>query len=175
MFSKITYKNKCILLFGGFTIFLFVGYGLSFSDTFELAAQVKEKEGKLDWFREKEKELPMLKTKMQEFDKVCSKTDSVEVRDKLTAWISEFAEHNNCLVTEIPANLTFKNKQVNIETNTFTVKGNFHNLLKLLNGLESDCKYVSKIMSSRFHSVKDMQTKRKSLYLTIITQSYRQI
>ncbi len=174
MLEKLNYNQKCYLLFGGLLLFLFIGYQFSFSDTFVLASEIKNKEQKLGWLKEKEKELPALKAKMQEFEQAYSKGDSSAVRDKLTAYISDFAEKNSCLVTEIPVNSSFKNENLNVQTNSFTVKGNFYNLLRLLHTLETDYKYVSKIMSARFFSVKDLQTKKKNLYLTLITQSFEQ-
>ncbi|MCE3229883.1 MAG: hypothetical protein K0S32_4434 [Bacteroidetes bacterium] len=174
MLDKLDYKKKSLLLFGGFILFLFLGYRFSFSDTFVIKDQIKEKEEKLSWLKEKEKELPALKAKMTEFERAYSKSDSSAVRDKLTAYISEFAETNNCLVTEIPTNSSFKNDNLKVQTNTFTIKGNFHSLLSLLYKLENDYKYVAKIMSSKFYTVRDMQAKKKYLYLTIITQSFEQ-
>jgi hypothetical protein len=174
MFDRLTYKNKCMALFGGFLLFLFVAYEFSLSDTLKLSSDIKEKEQKLSWLKEKEKELPALKARMAEFEKAYSKNDSLAVRDKLTEFISDFAEKNNCLVTEIPLNSSFKNDNLHVQTNSFTIKGNFNNLLTLLYRLESDCRYVAKIMSSRFYTVKDIQSKRKYLYLTIITQSFEQ-
>ena len=174
MFEKLSYKQKCYLLFGGLILFLFIGYQFSFSDTFVLLSEINSKEQKLVWLKEKEKELPALKAKMDEFENAYSKGDSTAVRDKLTAYISDFAEKNNCLVTEIPVNSSFKNENLNVQTNTFTVKGNYHNLLSLLNKLENEYKYVSKIMSARFFSVRDLQSKKKDLYLTLVTQSFEQ-
>jgi len=174
MLDKFNYKQKCYLLFTGLVLFLFIGYKFSFSDTFIIMAEIKEKEQKLNWLKEKEKELPALKAKMAEFEKAYSKSDSTAVRDKLTAYISDFAETHNCLVTEIPVNSSFKNDNLQVQTNTFTIKGNFHNLLSLLFKLENDYKYVAKIMSTKFYSSRDMQTKRKNLFLTIITQSFEQ-
>lgn len=75
------------------TVTVFVlGYQLSFSDTFTLISEIKVKEEKLNWLKEKEKELPALKSKMAEFERAYSKGDSSAVRDKLTAYISDFAE-----------------------------------------------------------------------------------
>jgi hypothetical protein len=174
MLEKLDYKKKCLLLFGGLFLFLILGYRFSFSDTFEIIAQIEEKQQKLDWLKDKEKELPALKAKMKEFEKAYSKNDSTSVRDKLTAYISDFAEKNNCLVTEIPKNSFFKNDKLNVQTNSFTVKGNFFSLLSLLYIIENEHKYVSKIMSARFFAIKDLQTKKKNLYLTMITQSFEQ-
>ncbi len=174
MLDKLNYKQKCYVLFSGLLLFLLTGYQFSFSDTFKVMKEIKEKKQKLSWLKEKEKELPALKAKMAEFEKAYSKSDSMAVRDKLTAFISDFAEKNNCLVTEIPTNSSFKNDNLKVQTNTFTIRGNFNNLLSLLYNLETDYKYVAKIMSTKFFAVKDLQTKKKNLYLTIITQSFEQ-
>jgi hypothetical protein len=174
MLDKLSYTKKCYLLLAGLLFFLYVGYQFSFSDTFTLSNEIKEKEAKLSWLKEKEKELPLLKSKMEEFEKAYSKSDSIAVRDKLTSYISEFAEKNECLVTEIPTHSFFKNEGLNVQTNTFTIKGKFNDLLTLLNTLETKHKYIAKIMSARFYTITDMQLKKKSLYLTIITQSFEQ-
>lgn len=155
-------------------LFLVAGYKFSFSDTFAVKGDIEEKEKKLTWLKEKENELPVLKAKMAEFERAYSKNDSIAVRDKLTAYISDFADKNNCLVTEIPLNSSFKNDNLKVQTNTFTVRGNFHNLVILLHKLENEYKYVAKIMSAKFYTVKDFQNKKKNLYLTMITQSFEQ-
>lgn len=174
MLEKLSYNQKCMFLCVSMCLFFYVGYQFSFSDTFVLKSEIREKEEKLSWLKEKEKELPVLKAKMAEFEKAYANNDSSAVRDKLTAYISEFAEQNSCLVTEIPTNSSFKNENLKVQTNTFTVKGNFKDLLTLLYTLENDYKYVAKIMSAQFYAVKDLQAKKKNLYLTIITQSFEQ-
>ena len=174
MLEKLSYNQKCTLLLVMMCLFLYLGYQFSFSDTFVLKGEIKEKENKLTWLKEKEKELPVLRAKMEEFEKAYSKNDSSAVRDKLTAYISEFAEQNACLVTEIPTNSSFKNDNLNVQTNTFTIRGDFKDLLSLLYTLENDYKYIAKIMSAQFHAIKDLQAKKKNLYLTIITQSFEQ-
>lgn len=174
MLDKLNYKQKCYLLFAGVFLFFVIGYKFSFSDTFTIMKEIDEKKEKLKWLKEKEGELPSLKAKMAEFEKAYSKSDSTAVRDKLTAYISDFAENNKCLVTEIPVNSSFKNDNLQVQTNTFTIKGNFHDLLSLLYKLENDYKYVAKIMSAKFYTLRDMQNKRKNLYLTMVTQSFEQ-
>lgn len=174
MLEELTYAKKCYLLFAGFVIFLLVGYKLSFSETISLSADIKEKEQKLSWLKEKEKELPALKARMAEFEKAYSKNDSSSVRDKLTAFISDFADKNNCLVTEIPLNSSFKNNNLKVQTNTFTIRGNYNHLVTLLFQLEKEYKYLTKIMSTRFYTIRDIQAKEKKLYMTLITQSFEQ-
>jgi hypothetical protein len=174
MLKQLSYNQKCYALVSGLLVFFFVGYQLSFSDTFKLMDEISTKEQKLQWLKEKEKELPALKAKMDEFNNAYSRGDSLAVRDKLTAYISDFADQNNCLVTEIPVNSSFKNNNLDVQTNTFTIKGNYQHLLVLLYKLENDYKYISKIMSARFYTTRDLQTKKKSLYLTLITQSFEQ-
>jgi len=174
MLDKLSYKKKCYLVLVGFIGFLYIGYQFSFSDTFVMRDGIKEKEQKLAWLKEKEKELPSLKAKMAEFEKAYAKGDSLSVRDKLTSYISEFAEEHACLVTEIPNNSSFNNNDLNVQTNTFTIKGDFKGLLTLLHTLENEHKYLAKIMSAKFYSQADLQAKRRYLYLTIITQSFKQ-
>jgi hypothetical protein len=174
MLEKLSHSKKCYLLLSGLLLFLYIGYQFSFRDTFILRDEIKEKEQKLSWLKEKEKELPALRIKMAEFERAYAKNDSSAVRDKLTSYISEFAEQNSCLVTEIPTNSSFKNENLDVQTNTFTIKGNFNDLLSLLFTLENDYTYIAKIMSAQFYAINDLQSKKRNLYLTIITQSFEQ-
>jgi hypothetical protein len=174
MLGELNYTKKCYLLIIGLICFLFIAYNYSFVDTINLKAEIQEKEEKLTWLKEKEKEIPFLKSKMNEFDKNYSNGDSSSVRDRLTAYISEFAEKNSCLVIEIPGNAMFKNDQLKVLTNTFTIRGSYKELVKLLYNLEYEQKYIAKIMSANFYSVKDLQSKKVNLFLTIITQSFEQ-
>ncbi|MFO0355312.1 MAG: hypothetical protein ACK50A_00040 [Sphingobacteriaceae bacterium] len=172
MWTKLDYNKKCYLMLGGVILFLYLGYKFSFSDTFVLKSEINEKEEKLIWLKEKEKELPTLRAKMNEFEKAYTKGDSISVRDKLTSYISEFADENSCLVTEIPGTSLFNKKNIQVQTNTFTIKGNYKDLLTLLHTLETKHRYLARIMSAKFYTIKDQQAKKKNLYLTIITQSF---
>lgn len=174
MIEKLSYNQKCYLLICGLFLFFIIGYKISFSDTFTIKQEITLKEEKLKWLKEKQEEIPVLTAKMKEFERAYSKGDSTAVRDKLTAYISEFAEKNNCLVTEIPVNSFFKNKNINVQTNIFTIKGNFSSLLSLLHKLEFDYKYVSKVMSAKFFTVRDQELKKRNLYLTLVTQAFEQ-
>jgi hypothetical protein len=62
-----------------------------------------------------------------------------------------------------------------VETNLFTIKGVFKDLLILEYQLEEEFKAITKIMSLRFFTTKDNQTKRKHLSLSLITQSFNEI
>lgn len=168
----LTYPKKCYALLAGFFLFLVIAYQLSFSETLQNKHDINEKNSKISWLKEKEKEIPLIKSKMELVEKAYTEGDSSSVRDKLTAFISDFSENNNCTVTEIPISSLYTNGNVKIESNSFTIKGNFNSLLKLQYAIEQEFKFSAKIMSTRFFSIKENQTKRKNLYLTIITQSF---
>jgi hypothetical protein len=171
---NLTYPKKCSLLIVCFILFLVLAYKLSFSETIRNRNEIKQKETKILWLKEKEKEIPFLKAKMELIKKTYKEGDSTSVRDKLTAFISDFAENNGCVVTEIPIGSFYSNGAIVIETNSFTVKGEFKYLLKLQSEIEKEFKLFAKIMSVHFFSIKENQTKRKNLYLNIITQSFHE-
>src|SRR5437868_10737810 len=102
MWAKLTYPKKSMAIVFGFIVFMILAYKLSFAKTFEVKKEIGEKETKIAWLKEKEKEIPFLKSKMKLIEEAYS-SDSTSIRDKLTAFISDFAESNNCLVTEIPS------------------------------------------------------------------------
>lgn len=174
MLTNLTYPKKCLALIIGFGLFLFIFHKLAFSKTLQLKNEINGKEQKIEWLKEKEKDLPFLKSKMDLIEKAYN-NDTTSVRDKLTASISEFAEGNECTVTEIPSSSSYLKDNLLIQTNTFTIKGKFHDLLRLVYKMETEYNISAKIMSARFFSIKDFQSKRKFLYLTLITQSFKQI
>jgi hypothetical protein len=166
--------NRSYILLIGFVVFLITIYKLSIIETIILVQAINEKNQKLIWLKEKEQELPFLKKRMEELELANTTSDSTSARDKLTKSISEFADNNNCLVTEIPKSYLYDNNSLYIQTNSFTVKGNFHNLLSLLYLMETKFNYVAKIVSAKFTTSAEIATKKKKLYLTFITQSYDQ-
>ncbi len=174
MGKNLSYSKKCLVLLGAFALFLMLAWQLSFHKTLAMRRDIKEKEKKIAWLREKEKEIPFLKSKMALVEKVYTANDSTSLRDKLTAFISDFAVNNNCTVTEIPGSKNYSNASIAVETNIFTVKGGFKELLMLEQAIETKFRILARVMSVRFFSVRDLQTKRKNLYLTLITQSFNQ-
>lgn len=174
MWQSITYSKKIYIIFGGFVLFLLLAYVIVFSKTFTLFKETKIKKEKLVWLKEKEKEIPLLQSQMVLLDKAYNSADSSSIRDQLTAFISDFAEENNCMVTEIPEKSFYSSSQLNIQTNKFVVKGQYKSLLQLFLNVETNYNYTAKVVSAKFHSVKDLQTKQTNLYLTLITQSFRQ-
>lgn len=173
MLSKFTYPQKCALVLGGFAMFLLVAWKLAFSNTLALGAEIKKQEDKISWLKEKEKEIPFLKAKMDLIGKA-GDNDSLPVRDRLTAYISDFAENNGCVVTEIPSFTAYKANGMQVQTNIFTIRGRFIPLLQLVQELEGRFRTSARLMSLRFNTVRDLQNKKKNLYLTLITQSFNQ-
>lgn len=174
MMTNLTYPKKCLLLLFCFVAFIVVAYKFTFSDTLRNRSEILQKKEKIAWLKEKEKEIPVLRSKIESLKNACQE-DSLSVRDKLTAFISDYAENNDCTVVEIPVSSVYSDNNLKVETNTFTIKGNFRSLLLLESEIEKEFKLKAKVMSAHFFSSKDNQTKRKSLYLTLITQSFNEI
>ena len=174
MWQNLTYPKKVYAITGGFVLTLLLAYVLVFSRTVSLFGETKLKQEKLVWLKEKEKEIPLLQSQMALLDKAYNSSDSSSIRDQLTAFISDFAEQHDCVVTEIPQKAFYASSQLNIQTNKFVVKGKYHQLLQLLDAVENNYNYTAKVVSVKYYSVKDLQTKQTNLYLAMITQSFRQ-
>ena len=169
-----TYHKKIYTIFGCFLIFMLLAYKFSFSKTIKLYSETKIKQDKLAWLKEKEKEIPALQAQMALLNRAYNASDSSSIRDQLTAFISDYAEEHGCLVTEIPEKSFYSSSQLNIQTNKFVIKGEYKPLLQLMLNVETHYNYTAKVVSAKFHSIKDLQTKQTHLYLTLITQSFRQ-
>lgn len=174
MWQSMTYSKKVYTIFGCFLLFLLLAYKFSFSKTIKLYSETKIKQDKLVWLKEKEKEIPALQSQMALLDKAYNSSDSSSIRDQLTAFISDYAEDNECVVTEIPEKSFYSSSQLNIQTNKFVIKGDYKSLLQLMLNVETHYNYTAKVVSAKFYSVKDLQTKHTNLFLALITQSFRQ-
>lgn len=174
MWAKLTYSKKVTVIFVALFLFLILAYVFSFSKTFKIYSETEQKIEKLNWLIEKEKEIPALQSQMALLDKAYNSSDSTAIRDQLNAFISDYAEMNSCTVTEIPENSFYKNSNLNVQTNKFVIKGDFKNLLQLFYNLENNFNYKAKVVSAKFYSRKDVQTKKTNLYLMLITQTFRQ-
>lgn len=174
MWQSMTYSKKVYTIFGCFLLFILLAYKFSFSKTIKLYSETKIKQDKLAWLKEKEKEIPALQSQMALLDKAYNSSDSSSIRDQLTAFISDYAEEHECTVTEIPEKSYYSSSQLNIQTNKFVIKGQYKDLLQLMLNVETNYNYTAKVVSGKFHSIKDLQTKKTNLYLTLITQSFRQ-
>ena len=78
------------------------------------------------------------------------------------------------MVAEIPEKALYSKTNLNVQTNKFVVRGNFNSLVTLLNMVERDYNYTAKVVSAKFYSTKDLQTKKTNLYLALVTQSFKQ-
>lgn len=173
-FEELSYEKKYYLLGAGIVLFFFFGYRLSFKDTISVYKDIQVKKERLKWLTEKEQEIPKIREKMKHVEMVYAKQDSVAIRDRLTAFISSYAEKNRCTVVEIPANTLFENQNMNVQTNIFTLKGRFIDLLPVVYQLETEFRFISKIMSVKFYVSKDLHSKKRVLFLTIFTQAFEQ-
>lgn len=174
MWQNLTYTKKVYTIIGGFFLFMLLAYLIVFSKTISLYTETKNKQEKLLWLKEKEKEIPALQSQMALLDKAYNSKDSSSIRNRLTAFISDFAERNNCVVTAIPEKSLYSKSQLNVQTNQFVIKGNYNQLLQLLFSLEKEYNYTAKVVSVKFYSLKDLQTKHTNLYLALTTQSFKQ-
>ena len=174
MWQSMRYSKKVYAIFGCFLLFMLLAYKFSFSKTIKLYSETKIKQDKLAWLKEKEKEIPALQSQMALLDKAYNSSDSSSIRDQLTAFISDYAEEHECTVTEIPEKSYYSSSHLNIQTNKFVIKGQYKDLLQLMLNVETNYNYTAKVVSAKFHSLKDLQTKKTNLYLTLITQSFRQ-
>lgn len=174
MLQNLTYPKKVYAIIGGFFLFMLLAYNIVFSKTFTLYKETKIKKEKLEWLKEKEKEIPALQSQMALLNKAYNSSNSSSIRDQLTAFISDYAERNNCIVTAIPEKSFYASSELNVQTNKFIIKGNFGNLLQLLNALEKQYNYTAKVVSVKLYTTKDLQTKQTNLYLALVTQSFKQ-
>lgn len=80
--------------------------------------------------------------------------------------ISDFCKKNNLILASFPTATKVKKKDFFIYTNEVTIKGNFVDLIQLLNFLETTPN-IGRISSVHYKKRKDLTTKKEELFMTM--------
>lgn len=92
--------------------------------------------------------------------------------DQIFRRVSEYVVTTKDLrIINFPNNNIFKKSNYTVYTYTIKMKGNFFNLLKMLNFFEGN-KSIGKIVGVDFKVEKDIRTKTKSLMMLMYVQTY---
>lgn len=172
-FKELSYKKKKLLLAVCCIFVAAFGYEFLFSEIMYLNREVESKEEKIQWLSDKESELPLLKLKMQEFEKIYHTTDTSEIRAQLMAYIANYTETGNCILVSMPKPAVFAGSNLIVQTNSFTLTGDFKSLLQLLSQIEKHFQFLARIVSAKFYTQKTGTEKMPSLYLAVVTQSFK--
>jgi len=174
MLDTISYqkKNKLLLIVIGLAVVLIyflsikktITTYLSYSENFkqlELASNAPLMAGQMD------KELLEINSKLGS-----QNVDGPNYSEKLLELVTRYCQDNNIVLREFPEINTAEKDDLLIETNRFTISGNYSALLKLVYILEQKNK-LGKIAAVNYKTQKDFKTKETVLTATVYLQNIK--
>jgi hypothetical protein len=176
MLNNLTYKKKNQLLLVGAILFLFIAYYLAFGRTISLYRECSTMEDQLLSLSDAPNQSAILQAKLTQLDQTLGgrQLADTNTQQALLNVVSNYCKSNDALLREFPKAVSKQENEYIVETNVFTVEGNFMKLLQLVYLLEQK-ERIGKLASVLFQSKQDARTKVLALTATIYVQNVKKI
>jgi hypothetical protein len=175
LFRKITYRRKQHFLLGAAAVFALISYKMVFGKTLTLYKESKSFELRLEEIKGVPEKSARLRHQLAQIDALLSKqtTKGINRQDALLNLVTQYCQENKTVLREFPQAISSQDKEMILETNIFTVEGDFVKLLNLAYQLEQKYK-IGKLSSCRFSSKTDPRTNTTSLLTTLYVQNVKE-
>jgi hypothetical protein len=169
---KLTYQQLFYLYLTGALIAFVVIFKIALKPTFELRRTCTEKQEILNTVADAPQQIKLISDRLTKLNSRLSSisTSGTTTRDKILEEISKYCQQAELTVYNYPPSHFFDNKTFVIETNRIVIKGNFKQLLQLLNYIETKGNF-SRIVSLTFQSEENRKTKTREIFLELIFQN----
>jgi hypothetical protein len=174
---NLSYERKFQLLILFSVLLGLVVYQFALSKTISLYKQNIQLNAKIKEASTAPAQFASLRKKLNSIDKVLQnqQNDSTQnTHDILLSTLSKYCKENNTTLKTFPETSFDKQGNFEIQTNTFTVQGNFTNLLQLVYLLEQKQR-AGKISSVSFESFRDINTQKNILTASAYLQTIKDI
>ncbi len=171
MFENLTYKQKFLIVIGGFVLLSLASYKKSFKQVLMAKKELNHVETKLELTQGSFDQIYNLKSEIDMLDNIIGghTSNPEKVQQEILDFVSKDKFKVN-LVSIEDVHL-FSDSEFLIYTNQMELQGSYHDLMHLLHEIEKNFK-VSKVVSTNFYSKKNYRTNTNNLYLRIILQNY---
>lgn len=168
-----TYKQKTRAVLIAGAIFLVLAYMLSIRKTIAVYREASLLESQSELAANAPTKAVELEKRLAEIDNLLGMQPRAgNVQQALLGVITGYCKEHNTVLREFPKTVYNEEKDFMVETNVFTVEGNFFELLKLVYLLEQENR-IGKISSARFFVKKDLKTHTTGLNATIYLQNIK--
>ncbi|MDD3685240.1 MAG: hypothetical protein PHE56_00600 [Bacteroidales bacterium] len=167
-----TNTKKLRLLLAVVVIFAFVSYQLAISDTISSYKACVKLEEQYDKAKDAPQKMQVLKTQLNNLNQEINCPEDINFQEQLLKKITAFKGNGNIVLRELPEPIYYKEQDLLVETQVVKIEGGFHDLLKLLNEMETDFNY-SKVSSAGFEIENDYKNNRLRLSLKIYFQNIK--
>lgn len=174
MFANLTYKKKNQLLIIGAILSFFLIYNLGIKKTILAHDTYEEAQSKIVIASNAPVMVTKLEKELSQIDlKIGSQNNNViDPAQGLLGLITDYCQSNNIVLREFPASVETEQKNLVIETNQFTVEGNFSKLINLVYILEQK-KKLGKVSSVHYQFKKDQKSRELVLTATVYIQNIK--
>jgi hypothetical protein len=149
-------------------VMVFVVYYLAIGKTIELRNQCIDLNEELVLIEDAPGKMDLLNSEVKQIENLIggNNNDDGDFRQFLLEKTSYYCESNNVEIKEIPEPITADHNEYEILTHTIILKGDFQKLNNFIYEMEQKMK-VRNITSVRFYIIKDLQSKKEELHLTM--------
>jgi hypothetical protein len=175
MLNKLTYKRKFRLCIALGLVMTFVMLKFPVGRTVSFYQDVKSLEKQLSQATDAPMRVITLQKQLARIDQALGKqsgTKGISKDEALLETITRYCHDHNALLREFPRAGAYKENEMQVETSTFVVEGDFATLLALVYQLEQKNK-VGRVASVNFQSKRDLKTTLLALSATIYVQSIK--
>ncbi|WP_298537778.1 hypothetical protein [uncultured Algibacter sp.] len=166
-------KNKNIVLIIVFFIILVLCYNLAISNTLNLKKSYESLKQEEISFKNTPKQLSLLKQKQKYYDSLLNKyhIHGNSIQNNLLKGLNTFSKKHDLKVIEFKQPHSFKNDDLTIKTYSFTIEGNYNNLLNLIYTLEQRTKF-GEIINLHFERKKNFRLGKNYLQMRVLLKSF---
>ncbi|GAB1856176.1 hypothetical protein MHTCC0001_10110 [Flavobacteriaceae bacterium MHTCC 0001] len=148
-------------------------YTLAISKTIALKQEVKQLEKQEISFKNTPKQLMLLKQKQKYYDSILAKHQikGSSIQNNLLNLINSYADSSNIKVITFLEPHTVTQNNLKVNTYTFTLEGNYNDILLLIYKLESNTKF-GEIINFHFEKKKNFRTNTFYLQASILLMNF---
>ena len=177
MFKDLNSALKLKLLGGGVLLSLLLVYFLAIRDTLNIRSDCKVKKIKLTESKRLDEKIGALRNQIKTLDiQIGNQPDTTKkVIDLLLDYVTEYCSNSGCQIKEIPTSAKALSNGYEVETYFVTLSGPYNDLLNLVYILEQKKKTGGHIASLLFSVLKNNNTKKQELLLTLYVQHFKKV
>jgi len=165
-------NKKNIVLFFWLILLLWISYIFSFSKSFEVLNKYKALSKEKEMLKSIPNQIIKLKKENVYLDSLLAKnklSSESSFQNNLLQHISSYGKENNLKIVSFNSPHVFSKNESTMKTFSFSVKGNYTSIIKLIYNLEQKNKF-GKIISVDFERKKNYRLNRNYLVCEILLQ-----
>lgn len=171
---NITQKNG--LLAAGFVLFMWIAYAFAIKPMLMLKNEVQQLDFQNEQQQHAMQQLQLLQLQNKAYDSLLAHykmNNSVSLQSGLLEIVNDYCLAHKLIIISFDEAHSFEKNNQSLNTYTFTVRGGYLNILKLIYNLEQNYKF-GKVSGVYFEKKKNYRTYRSYLDCQVVLQRIKQ-